>query len=151
MKRSPIKRRTPLARGRALPWVPGVLATTKRSYPKFKPRADDDKVTPELHAFILARDGRCMAPTLDLELKSECADQYGNALVNGTYHALQRMHLDHVPLPNEVAMSGRAKSIKERLVVICPKHHLFGWATSKRGRTFERDYLKSLYPDTVGS
>lgn len=88
-----------------------------------------------------------MAPVLDTELRSICTDQYGNTLVNGSYTALQRMHLDHVPGANESAMGTRAKSDKEHLIVICPFHHLFGWATSKRGRSFERDYLASLYAD----
>lgn len=87
-----------------------------------------------------------MAPVLDKELMSLCGDQYGNAIDNGTYFALTKMHIDHVPAAGESGMGMRARSDKEHLIVICPKHHLFGWATSKRGRSLERDYLNSLYP-----
>jgi hypothetical protein len=86
-----------------------------------------------------------MAPGLDPLLTTPCADTFGNPLTNGTYQALQKMQLDHVPGANESAMGKRAASDKEHLITICPSHHLHGWATSKRGRAFEREYLASLY------
>lgn len=86
-----------------------------------------------------------MAPVLDPELHTTCADSFGNELVPGSYFALDHLHLDHVPDANGSAMGKRAPSDLRHLVAICPAHHLFGWATSKRGRDFEREYLQRLY------
>lgn len=85
-----------------------------------------------------------MAPYLDADLQSPCADTWGNRLVPGSYTALAALHLDHVPDENATAMGDRAPSDQWHLLAICPTHHLHGWATSKRGRTFERAYLQSL-------
>lgn len=110
-------------------------------------RAEDDKVTPGTAQKVKARDGQCMAAFLDKELTTLCADAYGNPLVNGSYFALQRMHLDHVP--DQTMMGKRAPSDEYHLIVVCPRHHLGGWATSVRGRTFEREYLLSLRTGSI--
>lgn len=86
-----------------------------------------------------------MAVVLDAELATACADEFGATLIHGSYFALDHLHLDHVPGANESAMGKRAASDKEHLIAICPRHHLLGWATSKRGRTFERSYLTQMY------
>ena len=88
-----------------------------------------------------------MAPVLDRSLTSLCADRFGNPLDNGSYSALQRMQIDHVPDANMTAMGIRPPSDERHLVVLCPFHHLYsGWATSKHGRDLERAYLASVYP-----
>lgn len=138
MKRTPLRRSSPLANRSS-------LKPSGRIRPK--PRAEEDKVQPGTAQKVKARDGRCMAPYLDRELQTPCADAFGNTLVNGSYGALMRMHLDHVPDLNGTAMGDRPPSDEYHLIVICPKHHLGGWATSVRGRTFEREYLLSLRTD----
>jgi hypothetical protein len=88
-----------------------------------------------------------MAPVLDRELETECADMFGNHLEPGSYHALASLQLDHVKDAGKQAMGERAPSDEYHLIAICPRHHLYdGWATSRRGRGMERAYLMSLRP-----
>jgi len=132
-------KRTPLKRSSTY--------SPRRSPIRYKPRAESDKVTPQLHQFILARDGQCMAPVLDINLASLCADQFGNTLQQGSYFALQRLQLDHVSTKGHTAMGKRAPSDMRHLVALCPYHHIpSGWATSHR--PLLRDYLESLYGDS---
>lgn len=137
MKRTPLRRRKPLV-------STGFQPKHKVWRPAPKQREDGDWVTPQMHQYILARDGRCMAPVLDKDLTTPCADTWGNRLVPGSYTALSALQLDHVPDENGTAMGDRAKSDEWHLICICPFHHLQGWATSKRGRSYERAYLSSL-------
>jgi hypothetical protein len=89
-----------------------------------------------------------MAPVLDTALTTECRDNWGARILTDSYTALQQvMELDHVP--DETAMGKRAPSDANHLIVLCPYHHrASGWATSKRGRELERQYLRSLRPLT---
>jgi len=86
-----------------------------------------------------------MAPVLDPTLTTLCTDTFGNVLSHGSYEALARLELDHVPDEGMTAMGDRAVSDQFHLIAICPNHHrLTGWATSKHGRALEREYLLSL-------
>lgn len=119
----------------------------KRSGPiRRKPRAAGDAVDPELWYRVLSRDGRCMAPAVDKGLATPCKDNWGNVLTFASYGDVQKLELDHVPDEGMNGMGIRATSDEQHLIAICPSHHrLTGWATSKRGRGFEREYLRSLY------
>lgn len=86
-----------------------------------------------------------MAAALDRDLKSLCADSFGNPLPFGSYASLAKLEMDHVPDENATAMGDRPPSDPKHLIAICPFHHrLSGWATSKHGRSIERAYLASL-------
>lgn len=109
---------------------------------KPKPRADGDRVTPDMHARIIARYGRCMAPVLDRELDSPCRDNFGNALDFSRYSDVMKLELDHVWDEGKTTMRDRAPSDDSHLIALCPYHHKHsGWATSKRGRALEREHL----------
>ena len=125
----------------------------KRSPIKRKPRKPGDSVTPDLHQRVLVRDDfRCMAPILDKELDSPCRDNWGNPLTFPRPWDSSKLELDHVKEAGQQAMGDRAKSDERHLVAICPYHHKHsGWATSVRGRTFEREYLASKYPDELST
>jgi len=98
MRRTPLVRRTPLRARRPMPvWI----------------RPDEDKVTPEVRAFVLKRDGGCVAPRLG------AADPCSGDVT-----------LDHVRA--QPMMGKRAPSSAMHLVSVCRKHHLDGWATAHR-------------------
>lgn len=91
-----------------------------------------------------------MAPVLDSELSTICADTFGNPLVHGSLAARDHLQIDHVPDANASAMGKRAPSDLGHLISICPRHHLHGWATARRGRDLEREYLLRFnYPSST--
>ena len=111
MKRTPLRRTSALRR-----------SEQRRTWR----RAESDKVTPDLHGYILARDGQCVAATLDAPYP--CRDEWGEPLDPRHLYALE---LDHVR--DQPMMGKRAPSDKFHLVAMCPGHHrLDGWATANR-------------------
>lgn len=95
----------------------------KRTPLRRKPRAATDKVSPELHRAVLARDDGCVARIIDPD-SGPCTDG--------------RLTLDHVK--DAPRMGVRAPSDMQHLVVVCYTHHIWtGWATSHRKEL--RDYL----------
>ena len=91
-----------------------------------------DPVTPEVAAFVFARDEGCIAPRLG----GSAFDCWG------------RLTLEHVK--RELRMSKRAESVPECLVTLCEGHTEPGrkagyqWNTDKRNRAKVRDYLASV-------
>lgn len=85
-------------------------------------------MTPEVYAFVIKRDGGCIARHYD-----DSANCWGN------------MTLDHVK--DEAKMGDRAKSDPDHLVTVCQGHSEDGrkagyqWNTAHRED--ERDYLRS--------
>lgn len=117
MKQTPLRRSSGLRRSPMRPWR----------------RAESDKVSPELHAYILKRDNGCVAPRLGA----------------GT-PCWGRITEDHVK--DEPRAGVRATSDKFHLVSVCQGHSEDGrkagyqWNTSKEGRAAERDYLAEKEP-----
>lgn len=109
-------------------------------------RPDDDKVTPELALHVLQRDKGCMAPVLDpkcIAIYGPCRGAYGPEPINRT--DLRQMTLQHVWLSQAESAKGmRPPSDRFHLLVLCPGHHLGGWATAHASLEFQRDYLKRL-------
>lgn len=109
MKRVGMKRAAPSARK---PWT----------------RADTDKVSPADHAFVLARDGGCIARFYD-----------------STTVCWGKITLDHVKAA--ARMGVRAESDPDHLVSVCQGHSEDGrkagyqWNTANRDK--EREYLES--------
>lgn len=99
-----------------------------------------DAVTPELHRFVVRRDGGCFVAKLDE--KHECRDTWG------TPHSplsLAKLTVDHFWLHAGGTKGKRAPSRKEHLVAMC--HGANVGAPSARIRQAERDYSRLLYPD----
>ena len=114
-------RRTPLRRTRPKPWF----------------RAEDDKVTPELHDYILDRDKMCFAAMIDPT--HQCRTRFGER------HAAddrRRLTLDHVK--DHAAMGDRAKSDKRHLLAMCGDANNNGWASAHRQE--ERERLAEIEP-----
>lgn len=116
-------KRTPLLRRVGLKSSGGGL---RRSWLRPKPRDEDDKVTPAMHAAILARDKECVQHKLDPT--HICRDR------NGYPHSpdkLALLTLDHVH--DMATMGKRAPSDRAHLVALCFGSHITsGWATSHR-------------------
>jgi hypothetical protein len=111
----------------------------KRTALRAKPRAEDDKVTPEVYGHVMRRDGGCMAPSLDPRA-GQCRDRWGSPASPSDIRALT---LQHVWLDYSVKAK-RAPSHPENLLVLCWFHHEGGWATSHVHLELQRDYLKRL-------
>lgn len=94
--------------------------------PTRPPKRQRDPVTPELRARVLARDGGCVAATLDVG--HVCRDRWG-----WPHHParVEAMTLDHVQ-EGYGRMGIRAPSDTGHLVTLCWHAHLDGWATSNR-------------------
>lgn len=121
MRRTPLVRRTSLRRSRMKPWR----------------RDEDDKVTPELHAYILDRDRMCIGARYDET--HQCMTRFREP------HApddRRKLSLDHV---HDAAMTGqRAKSDKYHLVAACGWANNEGWCSANRD--LERQYLAEKEP-----
>lgn len=115
MRRTPLVRRSSLRRSRMRPWR----------------RDEDDKVTPEVRAHVLARDGGCVARVLD-----------------SPERCWGRITLDHVKAQQR--MGDRAPSDPRHLVALCQGHTEdgrragFQWNTAKENRHALREYLRSV-------
>jgi hypothetical protein len=118
----------------------------KRTALRSKPRAEDDKVTPEVYEHVMRRDGGCMAPVLDRHV-DQCRDQWGSP---SSQHDPRALTLQHIWLDYSVKAK-RAPSKPENLLVLCYGHHegtgpTHGavWATSEENLDRQRAYLKDL-------
>lgn len=121
MRRTPLVRRSSLRRSTPRPWF----------------RDEDDKVTPELHDYIIRRDRTCIAARYDPE--HDCRDRFGNRhLPNDA----KRLTLDHVH--DEATAGKRAKSDKYHLVAACGWANIEGWCSANRD--IERMYLAEKEP-----
>lgn len=118
-------KRTPLRRTRARTWF----------------RADEDKVTPELRAYILARDGMCFAARIDLS--HQCRTRFG---APHRPDDLAKLTLDHVH--DHASMGKRAPSDPRHLVAVCGFANNEGWCSAHRNE--ERDYLRRMEADDAG-
>ena len=158
MKRSPLHRRTPLARGGQ-----GLARTPLRR----KPRPAAEQVTPDLHRLIVWRDSMCFGilayneqmlreggwsrkavPWMPDGLARidyhPCRDRFGNE------HAatdLSRLEVDHFWLTPGGTKGDRAPSDPAHLVAMC------GWLNNRPPpaviREAERAYSRWLYPDAT--
>ena len=111
LRKVPLRRKTPL-KNRKL-WRP-------------KPRADEDKVSPEDYEYIMARDGDCIFRGLP------------DHVCRG------RKTIEHGPRRNENAYGVRAKSTRDRMVVACWDANVNGYASAHRD--FSRDHLAKVEP-----
>jgi hypothetical protein len=108
LKRTPLRRRTPL---------------------RSKPRPQQDKVTPELHDYIIKIDGGCIAPQVDPEA-GPCSG---------------RLTLDHVKI--ELRLGKRAESVENRLVTVCEGHSENGAKAGHQWNTSHRDLERGWIAD----
>jgi hypothetical protein len=143
MRRTPLKRRTPL-----------------RSSGRLRAKAHPDPVSPELWLEVIDRDKRrCMASVIDPEghPPTSCRGKYGErALVlrSPELWDLSCLTVDHVPRPVHQSQRSaddpargtrRAPSRREHLLTLCHDANVNGWASAHRD--VERAYLAGLYPE----
>jgi len=98
-------------------------------------------MTGALRLQVIFRDGWCVAETLDPQA-GPCRDKWGELLPNNPWPDV--WEVDHVKA--EPMMGRKAPSDMAHLVTLCHFHHQGGWATSHRDA--ERDYLRTLYPES---
>lgn len=99
-----------------------------------------DPVTPDLHRYIVRRDGGCFIAKFDD--RHECRDRWG------TPHSplsLALLTVDHFWLHAGGTKGKRAPSHKAHLVAMCWGANV--GAPSKTIRERERGYSRLLYPD----
>ena len=114
-------RRTTLRRTRMRPWH----------------RAEDDKVSPELVAYILDRDRICIAARLDPEHRCMTRFRQPHTADDRRYLTIEHVH--------EAATTGkRAKSDKWHTLAACGWANNEGWCGSHKQE--ERDYLAKVEP-----
>lgn len=118
----------------------------KRTALRSKPRAENDKVTPEVAEHVFRRDDGCVAPRLDPRA-GQCRDRWGGPVSPTDRRALT---LQHLWLDYSVKAK-RAPSDPEHLLVLCYGHHegtgpTHGavWATSEENLDRQRAYLQDL-------
>jgi len=100
-------------------------------------RKESDKVTPELHAYILDRDKVCFAAKIDLS--HQCRTRFGAPHRSDDR---KKLTLDHV---HDHATAGkRAASDKDHLIAVCGFANNEGWCSSHRME--EREYLAEVEP-----
>lgn len=119
MKRSAPIRRTPLKAWRRKP---------------------EDKVTPDVAAFVFRRDGACV-PSM-LGAPGLCTDTFDNVLAATN---VERMTLDHVR--DHAMMGKRAPSDAAHLIVTCAGHGVQRWELANRDVI--RTYLSKV--DDLGA
>lgn len=103
-------------------------------------RPSADKVTPELHAYIMERDQMCFAARVDFD--HVCRDTYGDIHRSNDK---RKLTLDHV---HDAATIGkRAPSDRYHLLVLCGWANTQGWASAHRND--EREYLAMVNDDGV--
>ena len=101
-------------------------------------RDPNDKVSPELHAYVLDRDKVCIAARYDPT--HQCMTRFRQP------HApddRKKLTLDHVH--HAATTSKRAKSNKWHLVAACGWANNEGWCSANRQT--ERDYLREVELD----
>jgi hypothetical protein len=96
-----------------------------------------DRVTPAVHAAVLARDLQCFAYRMDR--RHICKDAWGRS---HSPYDLSRLTLDHVK--DAPALGKRAPSDMLHLVAMCAGTNI--GVPSKAIRQAEREYLAGLYP-----
>lgn len=106
----------------------------------------------------MARDRwRCMAPELDPEVSAtSCRGRFNASpwrFKPGGRYDERALTLNHVwRTAGEQAMGLKPPDDEEHLVTVCWRHHVDTdaggrqWATSKRGKGLQREYLDRLYP-----
>jgi hypothetical protein len=92
------------------------------------------EVTPELHAYILDRDGFCFGYRM-YGSNHICRDQWGNP-----HAAHEKLTLDHVK--DDLQMGLRAPSDARHLVAMCARMN--GKPPNKAERAAERQYLAEV-------
>lgn len=96
-------------------------------------------VSPELHAEVIYRDGRCFWASVDRE--HICRDRWG---VRHDPDALLLLTVDHVHLHAGGTRGKKAPDDREHLVAMCHVGNVPG--PPRRIRELEREYLHRLYP-----
>jgi hypothetical protein len=100
----------------------------KRSQPKAWRRANADRVTPELVAYLEERDGGCLVARLEY--------QSGAPIDQGACRG--RLTVEHVR--DQAAMGGkRAPSDARHTLLVCERH--IAWTLTARAKRLEREYL----------
>lgn len=113
-------------------------------------------MTPEVHAFVLARDGGCVArfsrDPLDrmrwpmmaaLPDPGPCRNEFGSEI---NPYSLIGLTLDHVEEADQLDFGRRPPDDPEHLWTLCPGHHMGSqgghvWATDARVRDAARSYI----------
>lgn len=131
MKRSPLIRKTPLARTGPIrrAWI----APSKPSRPKARP--PEDRVTPELHRHVVERDKACFLWTLDHD------HQCRRLGIPHSPFALDLLSVDHFWLDGGHT-GDRAPSDGRHLVAMCLDGNTGN--PSHKVRQAERDYTADL-------
>lgn len=107
--------------------VPLIRKTPLRSRKLYRPpvRAESDKVSSDLYAYIMRRDGECVARKIDSD----------HVCVGGD--TLEHVH-DHA------MMGKRAPSDKHHCLRLCWGANVNGWASAHKNE--ERAYLAEVEP-----
>jgi 5-methylcytosine-specific restriction endonuclease McrA len=108
----------------------------KRSPMRRWHRPEADKVTPELRAAVIARDGVCFLSRLNR--LHVCRDKWGNE-----QRPDENLTVDHVK--DEAGMGKRAPSDLRHLVAMCYGANV--GVPSREVRILERAYLARLYEE----
>lgn len=103
-----VVKRTALARTPMKPWR----------------RRESDKVSPELHAYILERDGGCIGPRIGME--REC---FG------------RLEIDHLM---NGGIGKRGPSVASNLSTLCGQHHYTKTVEAKKWRPVIYAYINKV-------
>lgn len=119
MKRSPLRRKTPLARAPMKPWR----------------RAEDDptRVDPAEAQYVLARDGSCIAAQLDPEHRCEGRDTIDHVPEHGRN-----------AFGTRATCSEHGVADRHVLVRLCLGGNTGGWASAHRDQ--ERDWIARKSP-----
>ncbi len=110
-------RRSPLKRSRPKPWF----------------RAEEDKVTPELHDYILDRDRICIAARVEGP-EHQCRTRFGMPHAPNDRRLLTLDHVHHA-----ATLGVRAKSDRWHLVAACGDANNNGWCSAHRAE--ERSWI----------
>lgn len=95
---------------------------------KPKPRAEDDKVTPELVEYLARRDGGCVAPLVDPRLDTLCTDKWGTVMARTDPRCWTIEHVHE----GYGKMGDRAKSDPLHTVILCSGHGVQSWELSHK-------------------
>lgn len=98
-------------------------------------RGHKDIVTPEVRAFVLRRDGECLAHKFDAS--HVCRDIWGTP---HSPYDMDKCSLEHVK--SELRLGRRAESDPAHLVALCAAANI--GVPSKALRTYMRAYLASV-------
>ena len=114
----------------------------RRTPLRAKPRAEADRVTPELYRAVMGRDRGCVLAKLRPG-RHVCRDRWGYVR---SPHDSTALSLEHVK--EELRMGQRGPSDEAHCLVLCFGSNV--GVPSKEERAMLREYLRRLYPAEWG-